>query len=457
MTLFEHRRQELGRTTAPLAARMRPEALDDFVGQEHLLGPGALLRRAIEEDRVPSMVLWGPPGSGKTTLARIIAHITKAHFEQLSAVSSGVADLRAAVEAARQRLGERGQRTILFIDEIHRFSKSQQDALLPYVEDGTVTLVGATTENPSFEVISPLLSRARVYTLNPLSDEHIGRLVDRALQDQEHGIGLLNVKLEPEARALLLRVANGDARTALDSLELAAQSTRPDASGVRVVTVQMMGAALQRQARYDREGDLHYDTVSAFIKCIRSSDPDAALYYLARMIDAGEDPLFIARRLVISASEDIGLADPQALAIAVAAQQAVHFVGMPEGRIPLAEAVVYLASAPKSNSAYAAIGRALQDVQQSRNEPVPIHLRNAPTSLMKRLGYGEGYKYAHDYEGHFVQMENLPDNLRGHRYYFPGALGAERDMAERLRRWWGPRYAPRQAQDRARPASQEET
>ena len=443
MTLFEHRRQEIGRKVAPLAARMRPESLDDFVGQEHLLGDGALLRHAIEEDRVPSMVLWGPPGSGKTTLARIIARMTKSHFEQLSAVSSGVADLRAAVEAARRRMGEQGQRTILFVDELHRFSKSQQDALLPHVEEGTIVLIGATTENPSFEVIAPLLSRARVYTLNPLSDDDLGKLIDRALADENHGLGLLKPKLDVDARTLLLRVANGDARTALDSLELAAQSTRPDGLDDRVVTAKTMGAALQRQARYDREGDLHYDTISAFIKCIRSSDPDASLYYLARMIDAGEDPMFIARRIVVSAAEDIGLADPMALTVAMAAQQAVHFVGMPEGRIPLAEAVVYLASAPKSNSAYAAIGRALQDVQNSRSEPVPMHLRNAPTGLMKRLGYGEGYKYAHDYEEHFTAMENLPDNLRGHRYYFPGALGAEREAAERLRRWWGPKYAPK--------------
>ena len=447
MTLFEHRRQDVQRRWAPLAARMRPETLAEFVGQEHLLGEGALLRRAIEEDRVPSMVLWGPPGSGKTTLARLIARLTSAHFEQLSAVSSGVADLRAGVEAARQRQGERGQRTILFVDEIHRFSKSQQDALLPHVEDGTVTFIGATTENPSFEVIAPLLSRARVYTLNPLSDEDIGKLVDRAIHDAERGLGALNVKLEVDARAFLLRVANGDARTALGALELAAQSTRPDASGARPVTAATVQAALQRQARYDREGDQHYDTVSAFIKCVRASDPDAALYYLARMIDAGEDPLFIARRLVISAAEDIGLADPQALSIAVAAQQAVHFVGMPEGRIPLAEATVYLASAPKSNSAYQGIGRALDDVRTTRAEPVPMHLRNAPTKLMKDLGYSQGYKYAHDYEEHFTPTDNLPENLKGRRYYFPGALGAERDAAERLRRWWGPKYAPRQQRD----------
>ncbi len=419
---------------------MRPETIEEFVGQQHLLGPGALLRQVIEEDRVPSLVLWGPPGSGKTTLARLIARSTKSHFEQLSAVSSGVADLRAAVESARRRLGEQGQRTILFVDEIHRFSKSQQDSLLPHVEEGTVTLIGATTENPSFEVISPLLSRARVFTLDPLSDEDVGKLIDRAVSDQARGLGDMNVRLDPDARGFLLRVANGDARTALGALELAAQVTRPDGPGVRVVTVQTVSSALQRQARYDREGDQHYDTVSAFIKCVRSSDPDAALYYLARMIDAGEDPMFIARRLVILAAEDVGLADPQALVVSIAAQQAVHFIGMPEGRIPLAEATVYLASAPKSNSAYQAIANAARDVQQSRNEPPPLHLRNAPTRLMRDLGHAKGCKYAPDFEGHFTAMDNLPENLRGHRYYFPGTLGAEREAADRLAGWWGPRY-----------------
>lgn len=448
MTLFEHRRQEVARRTAPLAARMRPETLAEYVGQQHLLGEGKVLRRAIEEDRLPSMVLWGPPGSGKTTLARLIARMTAAHFEQLSAVSSGVAELRAAVEAARQRLGEQGRRTVLFVDELHRFSKSQQDALLPHVEEGTVTLIGATTENPSFEVISPLLSRCRVFTLEPLSDSEAGAIVDRALADRDRGLGAAGVRLLPEARELLLRVANGDARVALDSLELASQVAPKDEAGTRVIGAETMQGALQRQARYDREGDQHYDTISAFIKCMRASDPDAALYYLARMIDAGEDPMFIARRIVVAAAEDVGLADPQALVVAVAAQQAVHLIGMPEGRIPLAEATVYLASAPKSNSAYAAIGKALADVKGARSEPVPMHLRNAPTALMKRLGYGQGYRYAHDYEGGFAPMENLPENLKGRRYYVPGELGAEKAAADRLRGWWGARFAPRPGRPR---------
>ena len=443
MTLFDHRRVEIQKRTAPLAARMRPRSLGEFVGQQHLLGEGTVLRRAIEDDRVPSIILWGPPGSGKTTLARLIARVTKAHFTQLSAVTSGVKDVREAVSAARDRLGQHGQPTILFIDEIHRFSKSQQDALLPHVEEGTVTLIGATTENPSFEVISPLLSRTRVYTLEPLSDDDITLLVDRALEDEEHGLGLEHATLEADARSFLLRVCNGDARAALNTLELAVESTPQNDAGRRVVGVQTLEQSLQRQARYDRLGDAHYDTISAFIKSVRGSDPDAAIYYLARMIDAGEDPLFMARRLVILAAEDVGLANPNALAVAMAAQQAVAFVGMPEGRIPLSEATIYLAASPKSNSAYKAIDAALSDVKKSRDEPVPMHLRNAPTRLMKELGHGEGYKYAHDFPGHFVAQENLPERMRNSRYYRPGSIGSEKTMAERLRYWWGEeRYRP---------------
>ena len=441
MTLFDHRRQQIQGRNAPLAARMRPQSLDEMVGQEGLVGEGRVLRQAIDQDRVPSMVLWGPPGSGKTTLARLIAQVTKATFIQLSAVTSGVADVRKAVGEARDQLGEIGRPTILFIDEIHRFSKSQQDALLPHVEDGTITLIGATTENPSFEVIAPLQSRTRVYTLAPLPDEAIGTILDRGLADKDRGLGTFNARLTEEARSFLLRVSGGDARTALDALELVVESSAPDGAGERVVDVDTVEQALQKQARYDRLGDAHYDTISAFIKSIRASDPDAALYYLARMIDAGEDPLFIARRLIVSASEDVGLGNPGALPVAVAAQQAVHFVGMPEGRIPLAEATVYLANSPKSNSAYLAIDKALKDVRSSRDEPVPMHMRNAPTRLMRNLGYSEGYRYPHDYPDHFVASENLPEKLRGRRYYVPGNLGAEKPMADRLRRWWGEKYA----------------
>ena len=442
MTLFDHRRRQIQGRTAPLAARMRPRSLDEMVGQEGLISEGRVLRQAIDQDRVPSMVLWGPPGSGKTTLARLVAQVTKSTFVQLSAVTSGVANVREAVNEARQQLGEIGRPTILFIDEIHRFSKSQQDALLPHVEDGTITLIGATTENPSFEVIAPLLSRTRVYTLAPLDDEAVGTILDRALADKDRGLGTLNASLTDEARSFLLRVSGGDARTALDALELAVESSEPNDSDERVVDVDTVEQAMQRQARYDRLGDAHYDTISAFIKSIRASDPDAALYYLARMIDAGEDPMFIARRLIVSAAEDVGLGNPGALPVAVAAQQAVHFVGMPEGRIPLAEATVYLATSQKSNSAYTAIDKALKDVRSSRDEPIPMHLRNAPTRLMKELGYSEGYLYPHDYPGHFVESENLPEKLRGRRYYEPGNLGAEKPMADRLRRWWGDKYAP---------------
>ena len=442
MTLFDHRRRQIQGRTAPLAARMRPRSLDEMVGQEGLISEGRVLRQAIDQDRVPSMVLWGPPGSGKTTLARLVAQVTKSTFVQLSAVTSGVANVREAVNEARQQLGEIGRPTILFIDEIHRFSKSQQDALLPHVEDGTITLIGATTENPSFEVIAPLLSRTRVYTLAPLDDEAVGTILDRALADKDRGLGTLSASLTDEARSFLLRVSGGDARTALDALELAVESSEPNDSDERVVDVDTVEQAMQRQARYDRLGDAHYDTISAFIKSIRASDPDAALYYLARMIDAGEDPMFIARRLIVSAAEDVGLGNPGALPVAVAAQQAVHFVGMPEGRIPLAEATVYLATSQKSNSAYTAIDKALKDVRNSRDEPIPMHLRNAPTRLMKELGYAEGYLYPHDYPGHFVESENLPEKLRGRRYYEPGNLGAEKPMADRLRRWWGDKYAP---------------
>jgi putative ATPase len=415
---------------------MRPESLDQILGQTHILGEGKVLRSAIEADRVPSLILWGPPGTGKTTIARVIASVTQSHFESISAVNSGVRDIRTAVQAARERLGMEGRPTIVFVDEIHRFNKSQQDALLPDVEEGTVTLIGATTENPSFEVIGPLLSRARVFRLESLADEDISALIDRALTDPELRAGEPEATLTDEARALLVRVANGDARHGLDSLELAVASTEPSEDRTRLVTIETVENAVQQQSRYDKTGDLHYDTISAFIKTIRGSDPDAALYWLARMLDAGEDLMFIARRLVIASAEDVGLADPQAIRIAVAAQQAVHLIGMPEARIILAEATVYLASAPKSNSAYVAINEALADVRDTRNDPVPIHLRNAPTKLMKDMGHGQGYKYSHDFKDNFAAMENRPENVRGHRYYEPGDQGFEPRIGDRLRRLW---------------------
>lgn len=406
-----------GEPEAPLAARMRPRSLDEYVGQEQIVGVGRALRRAIESDRVPSMILWGPPGTGKTTLAEIVARSTGAHFEKLSAVSAGVADLRRVVAEAQARRRV-GQRTVLFIDEIHRFNKAQQDAVLPYVEDGTVTLIGATTENPSFEVNSALLSRARVFVLQQLTDEEIAAIVERALSDSERGLGSQGIHLEPDARATLIGYANGDARTALNALEFAAE-TAPLRNGTKQIDRELVLEALQKRgSTYDKGGEQHYDIISAFIKSIRASDPDAAVYWLARMLDGGEDALFIARRLVILASEDVGLADPQGIQVAIAAQQAVHFVGMPEGFYPLAHATLYLAKAPKSNSVGRAYGAAMQDVQETRNDPVPLHLRNAPTDLMKQLGYGKGYHYAHD--DYSVKQQNLPENLRDRKYYDPG-------------------------------------
>jgi len=429
-----------GKVREPLAARMRPRTLDEFVGQEQVVGPGRALRRAIESDQIPSMILWGPPGTGKTTLAQIIAHLTGANFAMISAVSAGVADLRRIVADA-QKLRGVGKRTVLFIDEIHRFNKAQQDAVLPYVEDGTVTLIGATTENPSFEVNSALLSRSRVFVLKSLDDEDIATLIDRALADPERGLGARSVRLEPAAREALVNLANGDARVALGTLEFAASAAKDD-DGVRIIDEQTIADALQRRARsYDKSGDAHYDIISAFIKTIRGSDPDAAVYYLARMIESGEDPLFIARRLVILASEDVGLADRNALPLAMAAQQAVHFVGMPEGFYPLAHATLYLATAPKSNAVGRAYTAALADVEGTRNDPIPLHLRNAPTTLMKHLGYGKNYHYAHsDYaameaEGEgppaVVLQQNLPDALAGRAYFDPGRQGDE----AKLRAW----------------------
>jgi len=425
---------------------MRPRSLEEFAGQEHLVGPGRVLRRSIDGGHVPSMILWGPPGSGKTTLARLLAASTDHAFEQVSAVTSGVADLRKVVQEARDRLSETGQGTILFIDEIHRFNKAQQDAILPHVEEGTITLIGATTENPSFEVIGPLLSRSRVYTLHALTDEQVGGLVDRALADVERGLRGA-VRLDPDAKDYLVRMAGGDARAALNTLELAAgavqaggQTTSPAGQSETViphVTISLLEDALQRRAyHYDKAGDAHYDTISAFIKSLRGSDPDAALYWLARMVEAGEDPLFIVRRMVIAAAEDVGLADPQALMVATACQQAVHFVGMPEGFLPMAECAVYLAAAPKSNTAYMAYLKAAEDVREHGDLPIPLHLRNAPTRLMRHMGYGRGYEYPHNFDEHYVEQAHRPPELEGKRYYDPGNLGFEatiRAWLERLR------------------------
>ena len=410
---------------------MRPRTLDEFAGQDGVIGPGSVLRRALEAERLPSLILWGPPGSGKTSLANILAEMSGAAFESVSAVSSGVADLRKIMERARVRQRV-GQRTVLFIDEIHRFNKSQQDAVLPDVESGVVCLLGATTENPSFEVNAALLSRARVVRLEGLDDETLGTLVDRAIADPERGLGAAEVMLEPAARQRLVMLSGGDARVALDALELAAAATRDDA-GRSVVDVAAVEGALQNPSLlYDRAGDQHYWLASAFIKSMRDSDPDGSIYWLARMLEAGEDPMFCARRMVILAAEDVGLADPAALGVAVAAQQAAHFVGMPEGYLPLAEAALYLATAPKSNAAMVAYRAAVEDVRETLHQPVPLHLRNASTSLTKGMGFGRGYRYAHDEAGAVVDQEHLPDQLRGHRYYTPTDHGAEAVIAARL-------------------------
>ena len=424
--MFEQpRRVEHAPSDAPLAARMRPRSLEEFVGQSAIVGPDAPLRRLIERDEVPSIILWGPPGTGKTTLASIIAERTDRHFERISAVSAGVAELRKAAAEARERRRLSGRRTILFIDEIHRFSRSQQDVILPHVEDGTFFNNTATTENPSFYVVAPLLSRARVFRLELLDHDALAEIVRRALEDHERGLGG-SARIEDEALQALVDAAAGDARSALNIVELAA-GLAPEAADQRVVTRESVeAAAQQRTLLYDRQGDAHYDTVSAFIKSMRGSDVDASLYWLARMLEAGEDPLFVVRRMVILAAEDVGLADPHALPLAVACQQAVHFLGMPEAALPMAETVVYLARAPKSNSAYAAYLRAKADVERTRNEPVPLHLRNAVTGLMRGMGYGAGYQYAHDFEGHVPpQQAHRPPSAEGNRYFEPGTLGDE--------------------------------
>jgi len=435
--MFEHQFEKQLRQQVPLAARMRPTSIHEFVGQEHLMGKGHALRKAMEAGQLPSIIFWGPPGSGKTTLAYILAGATNYHFSPISAVSSGVGNLRQIVEEAQERRKLHLQRTIMFIDEIHRFNKAQQDSILPYVEDGTITLIGATTENPSFEVIPPLLSRCRVFNLNPLTEEQLRIIILRALKDSLRGLGALNVDLDDNALRHLITMANNDARVALNTLEMAALTTPPDAGGKRYVTLSTIEDAIQHRALpYAKGGEEHYDVISALHKSMRGSDPDASLYWLARMLEAGEDPLYIARRLVRFASEDIGMADPQALVIAMAAQQAVHFIGMPEGNLALAEAAVYLATAPKSNSLYQAYSKVQEELKQGSSESVPLHLRNPETPLMKDMGYGEGYKYAHDYPEHFVKQQHLPDSLKDQKFYAPSDQGYEKDVETRLKSWW---------------------
>ncbi|MFH1647802.1 MAG: replication-associated recombination protein A [Chloroflexota bacterium] len=431
---------------------MRPNGLHTFVGQEHLIGKGRVLRRAIEADRIPSMIFWGPPGCGKTTLAFIIANSTGASFSPVSAVSASVADLRRIVQQAAERRKVHLQKTILFIDEIHRFNKAQQDAILPYVEDGTVILIGATTENPSFEVTSPLLSRARVLPLKPLTEDEIQILTLRALRDKFQGIGDLNAELSRDAMSHLIAMSNHDARVALNTLETAALNTPPNDEGRRHITLSVIEDAIQRRAvRYDKAGEQHYDLISALHKSMRGSDPNAAIYWLAVMLEAGEDPLYIARRLVRFASEDVGLADPQALVVAMAAQQAVHFIGMPEGNLALAEAAVYLATAPKSNSLYTAYQKVQEEIKGGSTESVPLHLRNPVTPLMEETGYGEGYKYDHDYPEHFAEQQHLPDSLKGRKFYNPGKMGYEKQVMDRLKVWWQNKGKPEAGEEPPEP------
>jgi putative ATPase len=421
MDLFDAQGADALSERAPLAERLRPKNLEEVIGQDHLTGPGGPLRRALERGRIGAVVLWGPPGTGKTTLARVLAAEIEGEFVPLSAVTSGVKEVRAALDTARERIKYEGRGTILFVDEVHRFNKTQQDALLPALEEGLVDFVGATTENPSFEITAPLLSRSRVLRLRPLSEEDLTALLDR-------GRGALKAEVSPEARTYLLRLSSGDGRRLLNALEAAALA----ASG-QVEVRDVEGVAGEKALRYGREE--HYDVVSAFIKSVRGGDPDAALHYLARMIEVGEDPMFIARRLVILASEDVGNADPHGLPLAVAAAQAVQLVGMPEGRIPLAQIATYLASAPKSNASYVAVGRALEDVQRGPVPEVPMHLRNATTGLMKNEGYGAGYRYAHSDDPEGMNDLYLPEELTGRVYYKPRESGAEKGIKERLDRW----------------------
>lgn len=424
--------EESGDIKGPLPARMRPRSFDEYVGQEHLVGPGRVLRRLVDSDRLPSMILWGPPGTGKTSLASLLAHLTRGNFVALSAVTVGVAEVRKVVAEAKERWRLLRRHTILFLDEIHRFSKSQQDVVLPHVEDGTITLVGATTENPSFQVIAPLLSRCRVFVLKALKPAQLVTLLQRSLSDSERGLGGQGLEMADDTCLALAEACAGDARMALNALEEVANSVKADDEGKRVITKERLAEALGRPSlRHDRAGESHYDIASALIKSIRGTDPDGALYWLARLLEGGEDPLFIARRLVILASEDVGLADPHALPLAMAAQQAVHFVGMPEGYYPLAEAALYLALAPKSNSVGMSYQRAVEAVHRDPGAPVPMHLRNAPTKLMESLGYAKGYKYAHDYPHHYVRQDFLPENVQGTQFYNPGRIGYEARIAAR--------------------------
>ena len=422
--------------SAPLAERMRPKTIAEYVGQPHLLAEGSLLRRSIEEDKLFSMIFWGPPGSGKTTLARILANETKSYFVSFSAVLAGVKEIRAVIDEAGELWESKKKKTILFVDEIHRFNKAQQDAFLPHVESGLITLIGATTENPSFEVIAPLLSRTRVLLLKPFSEEELINIVEHALKNEDKGLGKFSIKVDPDVIRYIVSLADGDARSALNNLEAITAIVQSLPVEKRIITVKFAEEALLKKALlYDKDGEEHYNLISAFHKSLRGSDPDGALYWLGRMLAAGEDPLYIARRMIRFASEDIGNADPQALTIAIAAQQAFHFIGLPEGELALAQAAAYLATAQKSNSLYTGYGRVKEIINKTGYLPVPLHIRNAPTKLMKELDYGKDYKYAHDYNDAYVPQEYLPDKLLGQKFYQPKAIGHEKTIKERMDIW----------------------
>ena len=422
--------------SAPLAERMRPQKISEFIGQRHLLGEGCLLKRSIEEDKIFSMIFWGPPGSGKTTLARLLARETKSNFVSFSAVLSGVKEIRAVIDEARDLLERKNVKTILFVDEIHRFNKAQQDAFLPHVESGLITLIGATTENPSFEVIAPLLSRTRVLILKPFSDDDLLTIIGNALKNKQKGFGNILLQIDSEVLLYIVRLADGDARSALNNLEAIVAMVQNLPEDKRIISLKFAEEALQKKALlYDKDGEEHYNLISALHKSLRGSDPDAALYWLGRMLAAGEDPLYIARRMIRFASEDIGNADPQALVVAMAAQQAFHFIGLPEGELALAQAAVYLATAPKSNSLYVGYGKVKDTIKTTGYLPVPLHIRNAPTKLMKDLDYGKDYKYAHDYPNAYVEQEYLPDEIKGQIFYHPKETGFEKTIKERLNYW----------------------
>ncbi len=435
MDLFDFMRNENMEKDSPLASRLRPTTLDEVVGQEHIIGKDKLLYRAIKADKLSSIIFYGPPGTGKTTLAKVIANTTSAEFTQINATVAGKKDMEEVVEKAKQTMGMYGRKTILFVDEIHRFNKGQQDYLLPFVEDGTLILIGATTENPYFEVNGALISRSIVFELKPLSTENIKQLILRAVNDKEKGMGAFNARIDDDAADFLAEISNGDARTALNAIELGILTTDKSEDGTIHITMEVAEQCIQKRAvRYDKSGDNHYDTISAFIKSMRGSDPDAALYYLAKMLYAGESVEFIARRIMISAAEDVGMADPNALTVAVSAANAVHQIGMPEAKIILAEAVVYMATAPKSNASYMGLEKAMSAVQNTKISGIPVHLMDAHYKGAAKLGHGDGYKYAHDYENHYVKQQYLPDELVNEVFYNPGDLGYEVKVKEHFKK-----------------------